>query len=108
MTQDVKAVEAGVIAPFSTDSLRPKLGKIISTWKNYPLGIIGLVIIVSIVLLAIFAPYVSPYEPREFAGNALEAPSAAFPMGTNNLGQDVLSRTIHGAQVSIAVGLSAA
>jgi peptide/nickel transport system permease protein len=72
------------------------------------MGIIGAVIIVIVVFIAIFANALAPNPAGEFVGKPLEAPSFKFPLGTNNFGQDVFSRTIYGAQVSIAVGLSAA
>ena len=107
MTQDVEAL--GTVGVQTQEgAFGRKLKKSISQWRKYPLGVIGLTIIVLIVLIAIAAPIVAPNEPRAFAGRPLEGPTSSFPMGTNNLGQDVLSRTIYGAQVSIAVGFSAA
>src|SRR5688500_14969846 len=103
MTQDVEAL--GTIGVQQQEgAFGRKFKKSISQWRKYPLGVIGLTIIVLIVLIAVAAPIVAPNQPREFAGRPLEGPTASFPMGTNNLGQDVLSRTIYGAQVSIAVG----
>ena len=68
---------------------------------------------VLIVLAAIFAPVVSPYDP--YASNLnenglpvrLEGPGASFPLGTDALGRDVLSRIIYGARISLVVGLGA-
>lgn len=107
MTQEVEALGT-VGARQAENTFGRRLKKSIAQWKKYPLGIIGLTIIVLIVLVAVFAPFIAPHQPREFAGRPLEGPTLSFPMGTNNLGQDVLSRTIYGAQVSIAVGFSAA
>ncbi len=107
MTQEVEALEAVGARP-TENTFGRRLGKSLAQWKKYPLGIFGATLIAIVVFIAIAAPYVAPYEPREFAGSPLEGPSLSFPVGTNNLGQDVLSRTIFGAQVSIAVGLSAA
>lgn len=106
-TQDVEALETIGARP-AENTFGRRLVKAISTWKRYPLGVIGLTLIVAIVFIAVAAPLVAPNKPRQFAGKPLEGPSLSFPVGTNNLGQDVLSRTIFGAQVSIAVGLSAA
>lgn len=106
-TQNVEALET-VGAQTQENSFGRKLKKSISTWRRYPLGVIGLALIIFIVFVAVFAPVIAPYEPRQFAGRPLEAPNTTFLVGTNNLGQDVLSRTIYGAQVSIAVGLTAA
>jgi peptide/nickel transport system permease protein len=57
-------------------------------------------------LMALFAPLIAPNDPQAIAPfERLQGPSAAFWFGTDQLGRDVLSRTIHGAQVSMAVGL---
>jgi peptide/nickel transport system permease protein len=107
MTQDVEALgSVGVQPQENTFGRRFKKG--LREWRKYPLGIIGATIIIVVVLVAIFASVLAPHKPREFAGRPLESPTMSFPMGTNNLGQDVLSRTIYGAQVSIAVGITAA
>lgn len=74
--------------------------------RRQPLGVAGAVIIVAFVGMALTAPWITPNDPRAFAGPRLQEPSRDFPFGTNNLGQDVLSRTIYGAQVSLAVGLA--
>jgi peptide/nickel transport system permease protein len=57
-------------------------------------------------LLAVAAPILAPHAPSEFAGRRLESPSSEHLLGTNTLGQDVLSRTLYGAQVSIAVAIA--
>jgi peptide/nickel transport system permease protein len=70
----------------------------------------GLLMVVSLVLAALFAPLIAPHDPvRAVAptfGNP-GPPSAAFPLGTDQLGRDVLSRIIFGARVSLAVGVAA-
>lgn len=107
MTQEVEALGTVGAKP-QENTFGRRLGKSLKQWRKYPLGVIGATIILIIVFVAIFAEYVAPNGPREFAGPPLEGPTASFPMGTNNLGQDVFSRTLFGAQVSIAVGFSAA
>ena len=76
-------------------------------WRRHPLGIIGAVIIVAVVMVSFLAPLLAPNDPRDFAGSPLESPNWTFILGTNSLGQDVFSRALYGAQVSIAVGVSA-
>jgi peptide/nickel transport system permease protein len=76
--------------------------------KRQPLGVAGAIIIAAFVFMALTAPFITPYEPWTFTdGQRLGSPSRDFPLGTNNLKQDVLSRTIYGAQVSLAVGIAA-
>jgi peptide/nickel transport system permease protein len=66
-------------------------------------AIVGLFGVVLYLFLAIFAPLVSPYPVFEVVGKVWEPPSAAFPLGTDNIGRDILSRLIWGAQITILV-----
>lgn len=76
-------------------------------WLQRPLGVLGLLIVVAAVILAVGAPLIAPHSPSAFVGTRLESPGGKFLFGTNSLGQDVLSRTVYGAQVSMAVAFSA-
>jgi peptide/nickel transport system permease protein len=74
--------------------------------KEKPLGMIGLVIVLILLVAAIFADILAPYGMNEiFLVDRLSAPSGTYLLGTDNLGRDVLSRIIHGARISIYVGL---
>jgi len=69
---------------------------------------VGLVIVLALFVVAIFAGYLAPYPPNEIdTAHVLMAPSLAHPLGTDVLGRDVLSRIIHGAGVSLSVGFVA-
>jgi peptide/nickel transport system permease protein len=92
--------------PLETESLRRSLAKSWAPWRKRPLGVFGALIIVLACFVAITAPVLAPHKPNEFAGRRLESPSNQFPLGTDTLGQDVLSRTIYGTQVSIAVAVA--
>jgi peptide/nickel transport system permease protein len=85
---------------------RRRLALAWAPWKQRPLGVIGAIVIALAFGFALAAPLIAPYDPRDFVGGRLESPSGDFLLGTNLLGQDVLSRTIYGAQVSLAVALS--
>src|SRR5690606_2371916 len=62
-----------------------------------------------IVVVALLAPLLTPYGPNDLdILNRLQAPSAAHPMGTDDLGRDVWSRAVHGARLSLTVGLATA
>jgi peptide/nickel transport system permease protein len=64
-------------------------------------------ILIVLVLLAVFAPLVAPYNPLAQHPNAvMQPPSARFPLGTDYYGRDILSRVIYGARVSLTVGAS--
>jgi ABC-type dipeptide/oligopeptide/nickel transport system permease subunit len=73
-------------------------------WRN-PIGIAGAVIVGFNILVAVLGPYIWTIDPDELVALRLQAPSWAHPMGTDELGRDVLARIIHGAQVSLQVGI---
>ena len=63
----------------------------------------GLIVLI-IALAAIFAPVLAPHSPYEqFTIDQLEAPNPTYPLGTDELGRDVLSRLLYGARISIQV-----
>jgi peptide/nickel transport system permease protein len=73
--------------------------------RRHPTVLIGLVILSAMVLIAIFAPLIAPYDPTELNPLArLQPPSAEHWFGTDHLGRDVFSRTVHGGRVSLIVG----
>ena len=61
-----------------------------------------------LVAVAAGAPWISPQDPFAFSGQALVAPGAAHPFGTDDLGRDVFAGVVHGTSVSLAVGFAAA
>jgi oligopeptide transport system permease protein len=72
------------------------------------LAVVGGITVVILCLLAIFADFVAPYSyTKPNFGRLNEFPSRDFPLGTDQLGRDVLSRMIYGARVSMLVGLGA-
>jgi peptide/nickel transport system permease protein len=76
--------------------------------RRKPLGALGSLIVLGMLVVAIFAPWIAPYNPEAFieGGSArLQPPSLRFPMGTDNLGRDILSRVIYGARLSLLVAL---
>jgi peptide/nickel transport system permease protein len=73
-----------------------------------PLALVGFVIILGILLIALLAPYIAPYDPNAIDVKAiLLEPSAVHYMGTDGLGRDVFSRMLHGARISLLVGIVA-
>jgi dipeptide transport system permease protein len=76
-------------------------------------AVMGLAVVVVVVLLAIFADVIAPYPPNEQFRDAVRAAPAwadggsmRFVLGTDSLGRDMLSRLIHGARISLFIGLS--
>lgn len=73
-----------------------------------PLSLVGFIIIISVFILAMLAPFIAPYDPNEINVKAiLLGPSIEYWMGTDGLGRDVLSRMLHGGRISLLVGLVA-
>lgn len=69
-------------------------------------AMLGLVIVLVFVVLAVFAPFISPQDPLETSWSAVrKAPSAQYLLGTDEIGRDVLSRVIWGARASLLAGL---
>jgi peptide/nickel transport system permease protein len=69
------------------------------------LAVAGGVVVVVLAVLALLAPVISPRDPnRPDVKRILDAPSRRHPLGTDQLGRDVLSRMLYGARVSLAVG----
>jgi peptide/nickel transport system permease protein len=77
--------------------------------RDKPLGAFGGLVLLLFVVVGVFAPWVAPYDYNEIAPlDRMQGPSWAHWFGTDNLGRDVLSRCIYGAQLSVIIGCSAA
>lgn len=80
-------------------------------WKRFrknKLGVTGGLMVIFLFLVAIFAPWLAPYDPGQInVKKVLEAPSPEHPFGTDQLGRDVLSRMIYGSRISLLVGFVA-
>ena len=66
----------------------------------------GMLVVLIYSIVAIFAPFIAPYGEREILGRAFELWSEKYPLGTDNLGRDMLSRMIFGARNTIGLALS--
>ncbi len=75
--------------------------------KNNPNLLIGGALTLIFILMAVFAPLISPHHPVDDADLMIseEPPSPAYPFGTDEQGRDILSRVIHGSRISLSVGL---
>ena len=74
--------------------------------KRRPAALSGLAVVVFFVLLALLAPWVSPYDPVSTSWSAIRtAPSAAHWFGTDEIGRDVLARVVWGTRASLAAGI---
>ena len=88
------------------------IGGLTSFWQNYKANkaaLAGLAIVGVFLLVTVFAGILDPNPPLSVGvGRPFTPPSPAFPMGTDNLGRDVLSGVLYGGRVSIVVGVAAA
>lgn len=70
------------------------------------LAMVGLAIILTFVALAVLAPWIAPHDPlRSSFAKRLQPPSSEHWLGTDELGRDMLSRLLHGARISLRIGL---
>ncbi len=101
----VTAVEVELVAPAARG--RPGLGTILRRFcRKKPLGAAGGVVMLLMVLTAVFANYLATHDPiATDAAHTLARPGAAHWLGSDHLGRDIYSRIVHGAWVSLIVGL---
>ena len=75
--------------------------------RQHPLALTGGALMAAFLLCALLAPWLAPHDPAQLDLAArLQAPSAAHWFGTDELGRDVLSRTLYGARVSLTVAVA--
>ena len=87
---------------------RSELGQILTGVARDPLGLMGLIIVGTIVFCAIFAAWIVPYDPVAMnIKDRLQDPSTSYLLGTDQLGRDTFSRVIMGGQVALKVALPA-
>src|SRR5216684_8486461 len=86
----------------------PSLIKLVLRFaRRKPLGAIGGVIVLALLVMAIFADQIAPYPyAASIAGARMKPPSVQFWMGTDNLSRDIWSRVVYGARISITVGFA--
>lgn len=102
------AITEAPVAPQRRDR-GPTLNFLVRLFRDKPLGAIGAVVFVLFLLCGIFADVLAPYGYNQISPiNRLKAPSLNFPFGTDNLGRDMLSRVLYGAQLSVIIGFCAA
>jgi peptide/nickel transport system permease protein len=86
------------------------LGHLQIAWRNFKrnrTGVAGAVIVLTILLVALLCPVLSPQDPLKMTPRKLQPPSKAHLLGTDQYGRDQLSRLIHGTKASMAVSFGA-
>lgn len=80
------------------------VGEVWRAVRRNPLSLAGLALILALVATAVLAPHVAPYDPLETRlRDRLKPPSSAHLLGTDQLGRDILSRVLYGAQISLRI-----
>jgi peptide/nickel transport system permease protein len=84
-------------------------------WRSYwqvltsnNLGMFGLSLLVIFLLIALLAPLIAPFDPTERVGAPFTKPNGQFLLGTNDVGQDILSELLYGTRISLLIGVIAA
>lgn len=81
--------------------------RLLDTLRRDKIGAIGAVLVVVMTSLALFAPWVAPFDPLAMSsGNRLVSPSTTFLLGSDEAGRDLLSRALYGARTSLVVSLT--
>ncbi|MGE0421543.1 MAG: ABC transporter permease [Reyranellaceae bacterium] len=87
----------------------PFMEFLVRLFREKPLGAVGAVVFVLFLFCGLFADVLAPYGFNQISPlNRLKPPSLSFPFGTDNLGRDMLSRCLYGAQLSVIIGFCAA
>ncbi len=97
------------LAGAAPDAQKRSYGFFARLWRDKPLGVAGGLVLLLFLICGLAADVISPYGFNEIAPlDRLQSPSWEHWFGTDNLGRDVLSRCLYGAQLSVIIGCSAA
>ena len=98
-------------AVVDTSKISPRqseLRRVFRVFFGRKIAVFGLIIIVILILTAILAPHLAPYDPNKMSlGEKLQQPTPRHLLGTDSLGRDTLSRVIYGTRPSLMVGIGA-
>ena len=75
--------------------------------RSSPLLAVGTAIVVILVVVAVAAPWIAPYDPKAISGDAFENPSSAHLLGTNDAGSDIFSGLVWGTRTTLVVAVAA-
>lgn len=96
-------VESDIIKKQKTPSF---LCELTDTFKKHRMAMAGLGIVLFLVIIAVFAPFITPHDPYAIDLNKqLLAPSAQYWLGTDKFGRDLMTRIIYGTRISLVLGL---
>ncbi len=110
-SQAETSAPAAVATSLAPPKGREYEGMLSMTWRHFrrhKMALAGLIVLSIIILMIIFAPFISPYDPN--ASNLkdqLQGPSMSHIFGTNQLGQDLFTRVLYGGRISLTIAGSA-
>ncbi len=93
--------------PNAVIRIRPR--SVLRQLLRNPAGVVGLLILLAVIFMAVLAPWIYPGDPLDMIATPLLWPgaNAAYPLGTDAMGRDVMAGIFHGARVSLMIGVSA-
>ncbi|HEV8642040.1 MAG TPA: ABC transporter permease [Methylomirabilota bacterium] len=97
----------GIARPWARERSESPLAQALRRLRRSMTALVGVAIVAALIVVALFADVLAPQSPTASdQTHTFERPSWDYPLGTDQLGRDMLSRVIHGSRVSLAVGLS--
>lgn len=94
----------GVVLPHQQEKPEGAFRQMAGRFMKHKLAVVGLVITLLLILIAIFAPWLSPHSPYAVTPEFSAAPSSAHWLGTDQVGRDVLARLLYATRVAVTVG----
>ncbi|PWW36118.1 peptide/nickel transport system permease protein [Paenibacillus pabuli] len=97
-------VAGGIVLPMQQEETEGVFRQMARRFLKHRLAVAGLVVTLLLILIAIFAPWLSPHSPYEVTAEFSAAPSSSHWLGTDQVGRDVLARLLYATRVAVTVG----
>lgn len=108
MIDAVRVLSGSPAAGIPLGGHRSRLTPVWSFARRKPMGLVGALLVCALVVTAVFADQIARHHPdRVRAMERFQAPGAVFWFGTDDFGRDVFSRVVHGARISLKIGIAA-
>ncbi len=98
--------DAALLSEAAEAPLPRRRGRLLQALRKDRKAQVAILVLAVFVIGMIFAPLISPYDPNEMTLEMMSGPSAVHPLGTDDLGRDLLSRILYGTRVSLMIGIS--
>lgn len=87
---------------------RDNIRRFIDTFKGNKMGVLGFYVIVFFIIVAFLGPIIYQYDAQDYgAGDLMAPPTKGFPLGTDDMGRDILGALIYGTKISLMIGIFA-